>query len=84
MNWATIWINLFGTTSFLGIDMGFWVGMGVVSLIVIIMNVVFGGMKSPKATDSPTCFKTDFSANKTPSLLSFDWKAKVFINICGY
>ncbi len=39
---------------------------------------------SKKATDSPTCFKTDFSANKTPSLLSFDWKAKVFINICGY
>lgn len=49
MNWATIWINLFGTTSFLGIDMDFWVGMGVVSLIAIIMNVVFWGMKSPKS-----------------------------------
>ena len=35
--------------TFLGIDMGFWVGMGVVSLIVIIMNVVFWGMKSPKS-----------------------------------
>lgn len=48
MNWAMIWMNLFGTTSFWGIDMGFWVGMTVVLLIVIIMNVVFWGMKSSK------------------------------------
>lgn len=41
MNWAILWMNLFGTTSFLGIDMGFWVGMAVVLLIVILMNVVF-------------------------------------------
>ena len=27
MNWAKIWMNLFGTTEFLGIDMGFWVAM---------------------------------------------------------
>ena len=50
MNWATIWMNLFGTTSFLGIDMGFWVGMAVVLLIVILMNVVFWSMK-PKRND---------------------------------
>ena len=45
MNWAKIWMNLFGTTEFLGIDMGFWVAMAVVLLIVILMNVVFWGMK---------------------------------------
>lgn len=48
MNWAKIWMNLFGTTEFLGIDMGFWVAMAVVLLIVILMNVVFWSMK-PKA-----------------------------------
>ena len=45
MNWATIWMNLFGVTSFLGVDMGFWAAMGVVGLIVICMNGVFWGMK---------------------------------------
>lgn len=45
MNWAKIWMNLFGTTEFLGIDMGFWVAMAVVLLIVILMNVVFWSMK---------------------------------------
>lgn len=45
MNWTTIWMNLFGTTSLLGIDMGFWVAMAAVLLIVILMNVVFWSMK---------------------------------------
>ncbi len=45
MNWAKIWMNLFETTEFLGIDMGFWVAMAVVLLIVILMNVVFWIMK---------------------------------------
>lgn len=38
-------MNLFETTEFLGIDMGFWVAMAVVLLIVILMNVVFWSMK---------------------------------------
>ena len=50
MNWATIWMNLFGVTSFLGINMGFWIGMAVVLLIVVLMNVVFWSMK-PQRTD---------------------------------
>lgn len=50
MNWATIWMNLFGTTSFLGINIGFWVGMAVVLLIIIIMNVVFWRMKPSKSS----------------------------------
>lgn len=50
MNWATIWMNLFGVTSFLGINMGFWIGMAVVLLIVVLMNVVFWSMK-PQSPD---------------------------------
>lgn len=45
MHWTTIWMNLFGTTSLLGIDIGFWVAMAIVLLIVILMNAVFWGMK---------------------------------------
>ncbi len=48
MNWTAIWLKLFGTTSFLGIDMGFWAAMAVVFLIVILMNAVFWGMKPRK------------------------------------
>lgn len=50
MNWATIWMKLFGITSFLGINMGFWFGMAVVLLIVVLMNVVFWSMK-PRRQD---------------------------------
>ena len=53
MNWEKIWMNSFGTTSLWGLDMGFWVSMGVVALIVILMNAVFWGLKpkqqNPKA-----------------------------------
>lgn len=50
MHWTTIWIDLFGTTTFLGVDMGFWAAMAAVCLIVILMNGVFWGMK-PKKPD---------------------------------
>lgn len=45
MNWTQIWIDLFGTAEWLGLNMGFWVANGVVLVIVIIMNVVFWSMK---------------------------------------
>ncbi|MCD8216594.1 MAG: hypothetical protein LUD01_00855 [Clostridiales bacterium] len=45
MNWTDIWMKLFGTTEFLGLNMGFWVSMIVVAMVVILMNVVFWGMK---------------------------------------
>lgn len=38
-------MNSFGTTSLWGLDMGFWVSMGVVALIVILMNAVFWSLK---------------------------------------
>lgn len=53
MHWATIWMNLFHTTTLLGIDMGFWLGMGVVLLIVVAMNVVFWSMKPQKQDRLP-------------------------------
>ncbi len=49
MNWKDVWLTLFGTTQWLGLDVGFWVSMAVVVLIVIIMNAVVWGMK-PKST----------------------------------
>ncbi len=45
MNWANIWMKLFGTTTLCGLDMGFWVAIAVVFLIVVLMNVVFWSMK---------------------------------------
>lgn len=45
VNWNEIWMKLFGTTEWLGLNMVFWASMAVVVLIVIIMNLVFGGMK---------------------------------------
>ena len=53
MNWNTIWMDLFGTTTLFGLDMGFWVAIAVVILIVIAMNAVFWGMKprTPHTTE---------------------------------
>ena len=45
MNWTKIWLDLFGTTTLWGLDMGVWVAMAAVLLIVVLMNVVFWGMK---------------------------------------
>ncbi|HMM06921.1 MAG TPA: conjugal transfer protein [Clostridiales bacterium] len=45
MNLTNIWLKLFGTTQWFGIDMGFWVAMFVCVIIVVVMNVVFWGMK---------------------------------------
>jgi len=55
MNWKDIWMTLFGTADLFGLNMGFWVSMAVVALIVIVMNVVFWGMKPrKKVTDEGT------------------------------
>ncbi len=48
MNWTDIWMKVFGTTEFLELNMGFCVSMIVVAMIVILMNVVFWGMKPKK------------------------------------
>ena len=45
MNWTQIWMDLFGTTEWLGLNMGFWVANAVVLVVVVIMNVAFWSMK---------------------------------------
>lgn len=50
MNWINIWMSFFGTTTLFGLDIGFWMSMAVVALIVILMNVMFWGIK-PKKKD---------------------------------
>lgn len=52
MNWTNIWIRLFGTRSLFGLDMGFWIAMAAVALLVVLMNVVFWGMKPGKRPKS--------------------------------
>ena len=59
MKWSNLWMKIFGTTSWLGIDMGFWVSMGISLLVAVIMNVVFWSMKPYKK-------KTCKSKNKEP------------------
>lgn len=36
------------TTQWLGLNIGFWVSLAVVALIVVVMNLVFWGMKPKK------------------------------------
>ena len=46
MNWKEIWMTLFGTTEWLGLNIGFWVSMAAVALIVIVMKVIFWSIGS--------------------------------------
>ncbi|MCD8214943.1 MAG: hypothetical protein LUC97_04780 [Clostridiales bacterium] len=48
MDWVNLWINLLGRTELFGLNIGFWFSMIIVALIVVIMNVVFWGMKPKK------------------------------------
>ena len=50
MNWAKIWMALFGITALWGVDMGFWAAMAAVMLIVLLMNVVFWSMRPQVST----------------------------------
>ena len=50
MNFTNIWMSIFGTTTWLGLDMGFWVSMGISLLVAVAMNIVFWSMKPYKKT----------------------------------
>lgn len=53
MNWTNIiWTKLFGTTELFGLNMGFWVAMAAIVVIVIVMNVVFWSMKPKEHSQS--------------------------------
>lgn len=45
MNWKELWMTLWGTTEWLGLNMGFWLAFAAVLLIVILMNILFWSMK---------------------------------------
>ena len=53
MNWKELWVSLFGRTEWLGLNVGFWVAMAAVVLIVIVMNVVFWSMKPKSDAKKP-------------------------------
>ncbi len=41
MNFTELWMNIFGTvTGWFGINIGFWVGMGICAAIVVVMNLI--------------------------------------------
>ncbi len=48
MNWTQLWLSLFHRQELLGLNMGFWVSMAIVALIVVIMNLVFWNMSEKK------------------------------------
>ena len=48
MNWIALYLKLFGRTELFGLNMGFWVSMTFVTLIVVVMNIVFWTMKPKK------------------------------------
>ena len=48
IRWSELWLKLFGRTQLWGVDMGFWVAMAAVLLIVIAMDVIFWSMKPKK------------------------------------
>ena len=45
MNWMNLWLKLFGTTTWMGLDMGFWVSMGISVLVALGMVIVFWNTK---------------------------------------
>ena len=45
MEWKELWMTIFGTCEWMGLNMGVWVSMAVVLLIVIAMNVVLWGIE---------------------------------------
>ena len=49
MDWKELWLSLWGITEFLGVDMGFWMAMAMIVLIVIVMNLVAWSLR-PKSS----------------------------------
>lgn len=47
-------MSVFGTTEWLGLNIGFWVSMGLVAIIVLIMNIVLWRMKPKDKNNEDT------------------------------
>ncbi|WP_455542966.1 hypothetical protein [Intestinibacter sp.] len=48
MNWNNIWNTLFNKTELFGINMGFWVSLAIILIVVVAMNITFWSMKPLK------------------------------------
>ena len=44
-NLTNLWLRLFETSDFLGVNIGFWISMMICLIVVIVMNIVFWSMK---------------------------------------
>ena len=51
MNWTHIWLSLFGRSTLMGIDMGFWVSMAISALVALTMVLVFWNTKPYEKPD---------------------------------
>ena len=51
MNWTNLWLRLFGTTVWHGLDIGFWVSMGLSLLVAVLMVIVFWSAKPCSKSD---------------------------------
>ena len=51
MNWTNLWLKLFHTTTWLGLNIGFWVSMGISLLVAVLMVVVFWSAKPCDKTE---------------------------------
>ena len=77
MNWKEIWMTLFGTTEWLGLNIGFWVSMAVVVLIVIVMNIVFWSMKPKNGkTDKPIASRRHYTRIHIETQTAARWQKK--------
>ncbi len=49
LTWNEFWENIFGTHELWGLNMGFWVGIVVtIILVVVLISVTFGLARHPK------------------------------------
>lgn len=48
IHWTSLWIHLFGTTHWLGLDIGFWVSISLCIVVVLLMNVVLWNLAKKK------------------------------------
>ena len=51
VNWSNLWIQLFGTTTWFGINVGFWISMGISAAVAIAMVAVFWSLKPYEKKD---------------------------------
>lgn len=53
INWNGIWMNLFGTTQWMGLDIGFWVALFVCLMVIVLMNIIVWGIYPNKSVKQP-------------------------------